>query len=361
MSTAKTLFALLTKELRHNRGYFLVAVILLTYIPVIKSLFYLLQGGKEAHIWALQLKYILGFHQMIIRPGSEVAAQDTMLPLGMAVSILLGAILLGEERKGSLSYLAAAPVSRWSIVLSKFLAGSGILLTAMVINIGFLGIIAKPIGLEMYLYEILRWGQVTTLCLIALFTLALFTSILTASVLPAAVLSFFLIYLPGMLVSMAENIAARYFHISELISIKAQYIGSYLTITDYMTGEHWNFINSVDHDPSWRGYGVSSCSGAIPDLLLESMLLLMGIALLLALAILVFERLSLEEQGRFFADPRIRKVFISILGLLAGYIFIFPISATLPIFLVGLFILITALYGIVEFWPYRHLLRRSNQ
>ncbi|HEX3010556.1 MAG TPA: hypothetical protein VHQ70_00780, partial [Syntrophomonadaceae bacterium] len=89
MSAAKTLFALLTKELRHNRGYFLVAGILLTYVPVIMSLFYFWQGGKEAHIWALQLKYILGFQQMIIRPGSEVAAQDTMLPLGMAASILL--------------------------------------------------------------------------------------------------------------------------------------------------------------------------------------------------------------------------------------------------------------------------------
>ncbi|HEX3011993.1 MAG TPA: ABC transporter permease subunit, partial [Syntrophomonadaceae bacterium] len=334
----------------------------LTYVPVIKSLFYFLQGGKEAHIWALQLKYILGFHQMIIRPGSEVAAQDTMLPLGMVASILLGAILLGEERKGSLSYLVTTPVSRWSIILTKFLAGAGILLTAMVINTGFLGIIAKPIGLDMYWYEILRWGQVTTLCLIALFTLALFTSTLTASVLPAAVLSFFLIYLPGMLVSMAENIAARYFQASQYFSIKTHYVGSYLTITDYMTGEHWRTIHQITHgDPNWAITMLAGGGGTIPDLLLESILLLIGTALLLALALLVFERLSLEEQGRFFASPRIRKVFIIILGLLAGYIFIFPVSATLPIFLVGLFILTTALYGLVEFLPYRHLLRRSNQ
>jgi ABC-type transport system involved in multi-copper enzyme maturation permease subunit len=284
-----------------------------------------------------------------------------MYTLGIAVSILLGAILLGEERNGSLSYLVTTPVSRWSIIWTKFLAGAGVLLMAMAINTIFLGIMAEPLGLIFGWSAILRWGQVTTLCLISIFILAIFASTLTASVLSAAALSFFMIYLPGILVAMAENVAARYFQISELISIKAQYIGSYLTITDYMNGQHWETIHSVNHDPSWRWYGVSGGSGHPPDLLLESMLLLIGTALLLALAILVFERLSLEEQGRFFASPRIRKVFIIILGLLAGYIFIFPVSATLPIFLVGLFILITALYGLVEFLPYRHLLRRSNQ
>ncbi|MEN6327250.1 MAG: hypothetical protein ABFD18_13750, partial [Syntrophomonas sp.] len=83
MSTGKTLFALLSKELRHNRGYFLVTGILLTYVPVMKSLFYQLQGGEKARIWAKQLEYILGFHQMIIRPESTVVAQDTMFTLGV--------------------------------------------------------------------------------------------------------------------------------------------------------------------------------------------------------------------------------------------------------------------------------------
>ncbi|MDD3365541.1 MAG: hypothetical protein PHZ03_11215, partial [Syntrophomonas sp.] len=66
----------------------------------------------------------------------------------------------------------------------------------------------------------------------------LFASTFTSGPLPAAGLSFFLIYLPGMLVALVENTAARYFHAPEIFSIKAQYVGSYLTITDQLfTGE----------------------------------------------------------------------------------------------------------------------------
>ncbi|MEN6459815.1 MAG: ABC transporter permease subunit [Syntrophomonas sp.] len=326
-----------------------------------KSLFYLLQGGEKARIWAKQLEYILGFHQMIIRPESTVVAQDTMFTLGVAASILLGAILLGEERKGSLAYLVSTPASRRSMILSKFLAGAGILLAVMVINTLFLGMMAGPIGLDLDWYVILRWGRITTLCMIAMFTIALFASTITAAVLPAAALGFLMIYLPRTLVALAENVAARYFHASEFFSIKAQYMGSYLTITDYMTGRHWDKIDSVSHDPSWKWYSVGSSSGPAPDLLLESMLLLLGIGILLILAIMVFERLSLEEQGRLFAGPRIRQVFIFILGLFLGYLLIFPVSTTLLTFLAGLFILITALYGLIEWLPYRHNLHGSHK
>lgn len=358
MSTAKTLFTLLTKEFRHNRGYFLVAGILLCYVPVIKSVLYLMQGGIKAKICAKQLEYIIGFHQMIITPELTVVTHDTMITLGMAASILLGAILLGEERKGSLSYLVTTPVSRWGIVVSKFLAGTSVLVTVMAINIIFLGIIAKPIGLDMDWSEILRWGQVTTLYLITLFVLALFASILTASVLSGAVLSYFLIYLPRMLVAMVENIAARYFQASQYFSIKAQYIASYLTVTDYVNGQHWITIHSVDHDYSWRWYGVGSGSGTMPNLLMEIVLLLLGIMILLLFAILIFQRLSLEKQGRFFAGPFIRKVLIGMIGLLAGYLFIFPVCRTLPMFLAGLLMMIAAFYVVFELLPNRYI-RRS--
>ncbi len=150
---------------------------------------------------------------------------------------------------------------------------------------------------------------------------------------------------------MLENTAARYFHASELFSIKAQYVGNYLTITDYLTGEHWSIVHHVEHLPGWRGTGVSSSSGPPPHLGLESGVLLLGIVILLGLSILIFEHLSLDEQGAFFASHRPRQVFVILVGLLAGYILIFPYCTTLPIFLGWLFVMIIAVFGLFEWLP----------
>ncbi len=257
--------ALLGKELQHNRGYFLVALVLLIYVPVLKSLYYLLQGTKPAHEWGIQLSYIINFNQLAMGPPPPVL-DNTMYILVVTVSLLLGAILLGEERKGSLSYMVTTPASRCSILLSKFLLGSTTLLLAMGINTIFLLSLSGSLGIDAYSLLIPRWGLIMSLGLVSMFTLALFTSTFTAAVLPATSLSFLLMYLPRTLVVMAEQITARYFQVPESFSIKAQYLGRYLTITDYLTGEHWNIIEHVTHDSDWRMYGVMGTSGPSPQL-----------------------------------------------------------------------------------------------
>ncbi len=350
--------ALLGKEWQHNRGYFWITVVLLIYVPVLKSLYYLLRGGDAAREWAKQLAYIVNFHQMAM--GPPPAFQDTMHILGVAVAILLGAILLGEERKGSLTCLLTTPVARREIVLTKFLFGTGTLLLAMGINFLFLSAMSGPLGLDLSLMTLIRWGLIMSLGLIGLFTLSLFASTATSGTLPAAGLSFLLIYLPGMLVAMVENTAVRYFHAPQLFSIKAQYAESYLTITNYLTGEHWSIVQHVDHLPGWRGIGVSSSRGPAPHLGLESGLLLLIIVILLGLSILVFELLSLDEQGAFFASHRTRQVFIILGGLLAGYIFIFPYCTTLSVFLSGLLVLILAVWGLFEWLPRKRTGIRSG-
>lgn len=340
---------LVGKELQHNRGYFLVALVLLIYGPVLKSLYYFGQGEAPAHKWGIQLAYMIHFNQSTM--GLPPALDNTMYILAIMGSLLLGAILLGEEHKGSLGYLVTTPVSRRSILLSKFLVGSLTLLLAMGINMAFILTFSGALGIDAYSFLIPRWGLLMSLGLLSMFTLALFTSTFTSAVLPAASLSFLLMYLPRTLVVMAEQIAARYFQAPESFSIKAQYFTRYLTITDYLNGEHWNIIEHVTHDPGWRMYGVSGTSGPAPQLGSEIYPLLVAILFLLGLAIIVFDRISLEEQGSFFAGPGTRRLFIGLGGLLISYIVVFPWCNTLLIFLSWTIAIIIALYGLGEYLP----------
>lgn len=355
MSTWKAQKALLEKELQHNRGYLLVSLILLIYGPVIKSLYYLWQGGKAADEWGRELTYILNFQQW--PAGPPPISNNTMIILGIAVSILLGALLLGEERKGSLSYLVTTPISRPAIVLSKFFAGCAALLLAMGINTLFLISQSGALGIDVSSFLILRWALITSLGLVAMFTLALLASTLTAGVLPAAGLGFLLMYIPGVLVAMVEQTGARYFQASELFSIKAEYLANYLTITDYLNGEHWSIIEHVTHhDPNWRLYSVSGMAGPAPRIVLETYPLLLAILFLLGLSILVFQLTSLEEQGSFFASPAIRRVFIGLGGLLISYLMIFPLCSTFVLFLCSTTIVIIAIFGLGEYL-HRHIRR----
>jgi ABC-type transport system involved in multi-copper enzyme maturation permease subunit len=303
MGIKAALGALLYKELRHSRGYFLITAILLTYVPVMKSLYYWLRGGKDAQTWSGQLSFIIQFNQLGSLSGPPPDQNNLFYILGIAAALLLGAILLGEERKNSLTYLLTTPASRVAVIFSKFLAGAATIMGSMAVNTLFIAAVSGPLGMEITTNELLRWGLINTLGLLALFTLGLLGSVLAASVLPAATVGFLLVYLPGMLIAMLENIAARYFLAPEMVSIKAQYLSRYLTVIDYLSGEHWFVIQGVDHHSGWRMYGVSGVSGPAPDLLLESLLLLLGISILLGIAILVFERLQWRNRAGSLPAP----------------------------------------------------------
>ncbi|MEQ8201026.1 MAG: ABC transporter permease [Syntrophomonadaceae bacterium] len=352
MSRWRVVHALLAKEWQKNRGYFLVTAVLVIYGPVLQSLYYLLQGQDAARGWGQQLAYMLSFQYMVMGPSPF--SSNTLYLLGVAAAILLGALLLGEERKGSLTYLLTTPVGRREIVLTKFLFGTGALLLAMAINLLFLSAISGSLGLDLGPMTLIRWGLLMSLSLVGLFTLSFFASTFTSGPLPAAGLSFILIYLPAMLAAMVENIAARYYHVSETFSINAQYVQRYLTIPAYLTGEHWFTIQHVDHHFDWRMTGVSMVSSAQPpNLGLESGILLLFIAAVVGFAVIVFEHLSLEEQGTFFASHRSRQIFLVLGGLLIGYLTIFPSCTTLPTLLAGLGVIIISTLGLFEWLPHR--------
>ncbi len=347
---------LLNKEVHHNRGYCLVALVLLIYVPVLNSLYYLMQGGSMLQNWSEQLTYMLNFYQLPM--GPPPLPQGGLHVFWLLAPLLLGAFLLGEERKSSLRYLVTMPVSRSDIILSKFLVGNSALLLAMTINTFFLVSLSEILELGVESTIILRWGLIMSLGLIALFTLALFTSTFTASVLSAAGLSFLLIYLPRVLLAMLENMAARYFNASQSFSIKTMGLGTYLTITDYLTGEHWNVIQAVHHYPDWRMYATSGMLGSAPHLGMETIPLLLIIICLLGLAIAVFNRVSLEEQGILFANTRTRLVFIGLGGLLIAYILVFPLCNNLLLYLFAMFIII-AFFLLLESCRLRASLKRS--
>jgi hypothetical protein len=70
------------------------------------------------HQWGEQLTYMLNFYQLPM--GPPPLSQSSLHVIWLAAPILLGALLLGEERKGSLSYLVTTPVSPMTLYLVNF-------------------------------------------------------------------------------------------------------------------------------------------------------------------------------------------------------------------------------------------------
>lgn len=350
MSSGRTLQVLLRKEWQHNRGFFLVTGLLLMYVPTLKSLYYILAKPSQVVSWGGQLDYMLGFYQQLHPHFASIGDMHSLAILGV---ILLGALLLGEERRGGLTYLVTTPVRRRDIILAKFIAGMVTIILAMLANLLLVLVFSRQLGLEIGTAGLLRWILVAALTLLCLFTLVLLVSTFTAGVLQAGALGYFLIFLPGVMVAMLEHVAARYFSAAETFSIKLNYLASYLTITDYLNGDHWMRILGVDYHAGWRMSGYTGTNGPAPNLALESLILLLAIGLLLFLAVIIFERVSLEEQGRLFASHQARRFFIILAGLVAGYLFLFPPSSSLAIFLVALLATTAGFYFLLEWLPHR--------
>ncbi len=293
---------LLWKEWRQNRGYFLLAGLLLTYVPVLKSLYFLVAGSTVISKWGYHLDNMIHFQQGMGNMGYSSFMETWGM---MLVAILLGALMLGAERKDSLSYLVSTPVSRRQIILVKFLTGSAVILLAMMINCSFLWGMDLFWGVPFTGGDVLNWGVLASLVLLGLYTLSLMTSTFTANVLAAGGLSFILIFLPRAVVSLITVTVGRYFSASQLFLIKSHYLGSYLTLTDYLTRSGRDRIMSIqDTGPI---IAIAS-SGSLPlDIGKESLFLVIGILFLLFLAIIIFEQVSLEPGGKIFASRSARR------------------------------------------------------
>ncbi len=350
MKLSKPMKGLLEKEWRHNRGYFLATLLIIIYAPAIKTIFHLFRGAASMEQWIQELNFALTFGVGMARPPVYSGLLQWLPAIG---ALLLGIIILGEERKGGLNYLVSTPVSRWQIILTKFFSGAGVIILSMLVNGLFL------VGLSLFQpvsynpVDVFHWCLLTGATCLCIFTVALMVSTFTAGVLAAGVVCYFLDFLPGMIVAMIEHVGARYFGLAESVSIKLCKLGSYLTMSDYIIHSERN-INSLKHDNNWITSCVTGSCGMGPDYLLDSCILLAGVLLFLILAIIIFERSSLQTGGTIFATGLARKTALAIFALIISFWLVFPQAETLLKFILY-FSLLTGLIILGCYYLYRLL------
>ncbi|MGI6435962.1 MAG: ABC transporter permease subunit [Syntrophomonadaceae bacterium] len=345
MRLSQAMKGLLDKEWRHSRGYLLATLLFIIFAPVIKTSFYLFQGTAQMELWGQELHYALQFGTGLRRPETYSGLLQ-WLPLTGAV--LLGIIILGEEQRGSLRYLASMPVSRRQIILAKFFSGAAAILLAMLINGLFLIALDCLYPMPYNGINVLNWVLLVSALCLGYFTMALMVSTFTTGVLAAGAVVYLLNFLPGMVAAMIEGIAARYFAVAESISINILKLGSYLDLFDYVTRSERN-ITSVDHFSNWLITGTTANSGIGPDYLLESLILLAGVLLFLVLAVIIFERISLQTGGSIFVTSTARKLGMGIAVLCISYWLVFPRAETLLIFIVYYLVLTVFIYTGTEY------------
>jgi ABC-type transport system involved in multi-copper enzyme maturation permease subunit len=350
MKVSKPMKGLLEKEWRHNRGYFLTTLLIIIYAPVIKTMFHLFRGGANIEQWLQELNYALTFGVGMAHPPVYSGLLQWIPALG---ALLLGVIILGEERKGGLNYLVSTPVSRWQIILAKFFPGAGVVILSMLVNGLFLVGLGSFQPVSYNTINVFNWCLLTGATCLCIFTAALMVSTFTSGVLAAGVVCYFLNVLPGMVMAMIEHIGARYFALAESVSIKLCKLGSYLTMSDYINHSE-RHITSLKHDNNWITSCVSSTGGLGPDYLLDSCILLAGVLLFLILAIIIFERFSLQTGGTIFATGSARKTALAVGVLIISFWLVFPRVETLLKFILY-YSLLTGLFYTGSQYLYRLL------
>lgn len=335
MILSKPMKGLLEKEWRQNRGYFLATLLVITYAPVFKSILHLFQGAASIGQWEQELDYVL-LAASVARPLAYTGLLEWLPVTG---AVLLGIIILGEERRGSLIYLVSMPVSRRQIILAKFFPGTAAIILSMLVNGLFLVSLDLVHPMAYNSIDVLNWVLLTGATCVCCFTMALMVSTFTSGILAAGVVWYFLSFLPGIGTGIIEGIGARYFAVAESVSIKLYKLGSYLNLSDYITHSS-RHITSVKHYSNWLTISIGANSGLGPDYVLESSLLFLGVLSFLVLAVVIFERVSLQTGGLVFASSTARKTGITIVALFISYLLVFPRSKTLLMF-IFYFILLT--------------------
>ena len=340
MSSAVAMKGLLDKEWRHNRGYLLVTLLLIVFVPVIRTIWVLLQGDAALWQWGQELNYALHFGTDINLLRTS-AYSELLAWLPYMGSLLLGIIILGEEQRGSLRFLVGTPVSRRQIILAKFLAGAATILIAILINCLFLISLNWLQPMPFSCLEVLNWGFLAGTVCLGYFAMALMVSTFINGFLATGIIVYlFGIMLPGMFAAMIGGIAARYFAASQAVSIRIYTIGSYLNLNDYITRSGRN-VSQVDY-PGPFVTSSTSYGRIEPDYLLESGLILVGVLGLLVLAVIIFERVSLSAGGPMFSSRWPRQAALGIGAIFIAYILVFPRAETLLAFTIYM-VLVTGL------------------
>jgi len=274
---------LLWKEWQQNRMYFLVAFLIMSYDPLIKPLGYGIKDLLGAGAGRYTVTHALGNISGLL----SASYHNTFEQMGMYIVILLGVIILVQERSGSLNYLVGTPVSRTEIITAKFLTGSAAITGIIAINALFMIIVGLLLPVSYSTGLVLKWAVLTTAVFLALFSLGLLVASFTGHLLSALCLSMLFTGLPSMLGAMIINYnTIQIFNFSPAFILKVNMIIHYLTIPAYISRDSEYMQNAAA--------AVKYC----PNYPLETFLLILLMGLFVMLAVKWFKNNPLENNGQ---------------------------------------------------------------
>lgn len=296
---------LLWKEWQQNRLYFLAAFLIMSYDTIIKPLGYGIKGILGSAAGTYTMTGALGQVSNVLSAG---AYHNSMEQLGSLLCILLGVTILTQERSGSLNFLLSTPVSRKEIILAKSCTGGLAIILIMMVNALFLIMAGLIWPVDYYAVLVMKWALLTTAVFIALFNLGLMVASFTGHWLSAIGLSVLLANLPSMLGIMLINFTTiELFNLSPIFIHRVNMIAHYLTIPAY-----------IRRDTEYMG-NAPIATKLHPDYPLETLILILLIALLLLLAIKIFKNNPLENNGQMLMSNRAAHIAVIILALLLGW------------------------------------------
>ncbi|MGI6412391.1 MAG: ABC transporter permease [Syntrophomonadaceae bacterium] len=296
---------LLWKEWQQNRLYFLAAFLVMTYDTIMKPLGYWIKGmlGSAAGAYTM-----IGALDQISNVLSAAAYHNTMEQIGPFIVLLLGVTILIQERSGSLNYLISTPVSRKEIIVAKSCTGSAAIAGIMAVNALFLIITGLMWPVDYSTVLVIKWTVLTTAIFIAIFNLGLMVASFTGNWFSAIVLSMLLANLPSMLRNLLINSTTmEIFNLSPAFIHRVNMMAHYLTIPAYITRDSEYMRNAPLATQLYPAYP------------LETMILVLLTALLLLLAIRIFQNNPLENNGQMLMSNRAAHIAVIILALLLGW------------------------------------------
>lgn len=277
---------LLWKEWKQNKLYFLIAFLIMSYDTMIKPLGYGIKGLFMINAG----QYTLTDALCNISSIFSASHNNTMEQMGIYIVILLGIVMLMQERSGSLCYLVSTPVSRAEIIFAKFLTGSATITGIVAVNALFMIAVGLILPVNYGTETVLKWTVLTTAAFLALFSLGLMIASFTGHMLSSVFLAMLLNGLPSILgLMLTQNNVREIFNASPNFTLKVNMIVHYLTIPAYITRE-----SAYMHSAS------AIMVSRFPDYSLETFLLVLLMGVFLLLAVKIFKNNALENNGNMF-------------------------------------------------------------
>jgi len=285
---------LLWKEWRQYRWYFLLALSAIGLESILVLLTnWAYRPGDSAEAWSVGIKNILA-------TGSSNTETTAMV-----ATVLLAALMLAGEREGSLYYLVTTPVSRRDIIISKFISGWLAIITIMsIISLFFIAVqVLRPA--QYSIAEVMDWAFITTVALLALFSLALLVSSFTRGTLISALITAVITGLPWMLITIFRQVYSQFYTFSMQFETNLQLLETYIFIPNY-----------ISRDGRLISNGSMVIDRLKPDYPLEITLLLLVSALCLWGAIKCFEKNPLDRRGEILLFGNFKHIAILFVSLL---------------------------------------------